>query len=176
MSWCEYFSHHIGVKVHGECPWLMLHECIQVEDALCLNTLLGQVCKTIKSVGGPAAKTMSLEAAFRTFDAVRRTRTQWLVNSSRRVCDLYHQPEWADPTRWVKAETCFEELRDRSYKIWHFNIRDMVDRSLVDYHSRLSGVGKREEEVLPMLPSSIMEDSRARASPTAVVSQILVNN
>lgn len=78
-----------------------------------------------------------IEAAFASYDAVRRTRTQWLVNSSRRVCDLYHQYEWADPTRWTKAETCFEELRDRSYKIWHFDVEAMVQQAMDECHRRV---------------------------------------
>lgn len=85
----------------------------------------------------------ALETAFQTFDAVRRKRTQWLVNSSRRVCDLYHQPEWADPRRWVKAETCFEEIRDRSYKIWNFDVNEMVRKTVAEYEVRLRN-GKLE--------------------------------
>lgn len=92
----------------------------------------------------------ALAAAFETFDAVRRPRTQWLVNSSRRACDLYQQPEWAEPKRWTKAETCFEELRDRSYKIWHFNADDMVQQSVAEYRTRLlgkaNGFGKDVDE------------------------------
>lgn len=62
-------------------------------------------------------KTQALGIAFETYNNMRRARDQWLVNSSRRVCDLYHQPEWADRSRWTKAETCFEEIRNRSHKI-----------------------------------------------------------
>jgi salicylate hydroxylase len=81
----------------------------------------------------------SVEVAFDTFDKMRRRRTQWLVNSSRRVCDLYHQHEWADPERWTKADTCFEEIRDRSYKIWNFDVEGMVQQTLEKYEERLRG-------------------------------------
>ncbi|KAH7240036.1 uncharacterized protein BKA55DRAFT_666006 [Fusarium redolens] len=81
----------------------------------------------------------SVEVAFDTFDKMRRRRTQWLVNSSRRVCDLYHQREWADPERWTKADTCFEEIRDRSYKIWNFDVEGMVQQTLEKYEERLRG-------------------------------------
>jgi salicylate hydroxylase len=100
----------------------------QVEDALCLCTLFEEQQKLPED-----CDPRSLDAVCAAFDALRRTRTQWLVNSSRRVCDLYHQPEWADPTRWAKAETCFEELRDRSYKIWHFDADAMVEDARVEY-------------------------------------------
>lgn len=108
----------------------------QVEDALCLTVLFGQVYQTVSAPGGPDLG-RALEAAFEAFDKLRRPRTQWLVNSSRRVCDLYHQPEWADAKRWIMAGTCFEEIRDRSYKIWRFDADDMVRQTRDEYFSNL---------------------------------------
>ncbi|ROV98455.1 hypothetical protein VPNG_08529 [Cytospora leucostoma] len=129
-----------GDAAHSSSPHHGAGACLGVEDALCLNLLLAHVREKVAakdSCGNGYPLGDALEAAFQTFDAVRRKRTQWLVNSSRRVCDLYHQPEWADPKRWVKAETCFEEIRDRSYKIWHFDVDDMVQRTVVEYKARL---------------------------------------
>jgi salicylate hydroxylase len=79
----------------------------------------------------------ALETAFETFDVMRRPRTQWLVNSSRRVCDLYHQDEWAEEKRWAKAKTCFEEIRDRSYKIWNFDADGMVKDVAGEFERRM---------------------------------------
>ncbi|KAI5861145.1 FAD/NAD(P)-binding domain-containing protein [Durotheca rogersii] len=124
-----------GDAAHASSPHHGAGACAGVEDALCLTALLGQVCATPPPDGDYVR---ALGAAFETFDAVRRSRTQWLVNSSRRVCDLYHQSEWADPRRWIKAETCFEEIRDRSYKIWQFDADDMVQRTLADFERRLA--------------------------------------
>ncbi|KAJ5486213.1 hypothetical protein N7530_000513 [Penicillium desertorum] len=47
---------------------------------------------------------------------MRRTRTQWLVDSSRWIWDLFQQPDWADPVKKVKAGSCFGEFEDRSFK------------------------------------------------------------
>ncbi|OAA36870.1 hypothetical protein NOR_07390 [Metarhizium rileyi] len=124
-----------GDAAHAASPHHGAGACLGVEDALCLTTLLGQVCKAPTTSARDL--TTALEVAFEAFDAVRRRRTQWLVNSSRRVCDLYHQSEWADPNRWTKADTCFEEIRDRSYKIWHFDADEMVEQTLREYKSRL---------------------------------------
>jgi salicylate hydroxylase len=107
----------------------------QAEDALCLSVLLGLV--RTEATAGDGDLGTALTAAFETFDAMRRPRTQWLVNSSRRVCDLYHQAEWADQTRWTKAETCFEEIRDRSYKIWRFDADIMVQQTGAEFKKRL---------------------------------------
>ncbi|RAH44772.1 FAD/NAD(P)-binding domain-containing protein [Aspergillus brunneoviolaceus CBS 621.78] len=124
-----------GDAAHASSPHHGAGACLGVEDALCLNVLLGHVYKT--ATKDPVK---AMQTAFETFDSVRRPRTQWLVNSSRRVCDLYHQSEWADPRRWTKAETCFEEIRDRSYKIWNFDVEDMVQRTLAEYERKLRGV------------------------------------
>ncbi|KAI1074641.1 FAD/NAD(P)-binding domain-containing protein [Whalleya microplaca] len=132
-----------GDAAHASSPHHGASACLGVEDALCLSTLLGQLNETAhaKDVG------TALEAMFDTFDVIRRPRTQWLVNSSRRVCDLYHQSEWADPRRWVKAETCFEEIRDRSYKIWHFNVDEMLQQTLDEYKKRLDNTDNGKKHI-----------------------------
>ncbi|KAI1770476.1 FAD/NAD(P)-binding domain-containing protein [Hypoxylon cercidicola] len=124
-----------GDAAHASSPHHGAGACCGIEDALCLVTLVQQVkaaLATTPAQNTRAQKREALAAAFEVFDAVRRTRGQWLVNSSRRVCDLYHQPEWGHPRKWIKAETCFEEIRDRSLKIWYFDyeamVRDAVDR------------------------------------------------
>ncbi|KAL4971354.1 FAD/NAD(P)-binding domain-containing protein [Aspergillus desertorum] len=127
-----------GDAAHASSPHHGAGACLGVEDALCLSVLLGQVRTMMVTAPGEDLGA-ALAAAFKTFDAIRRPRTQWLVNSSRRVCDLYHQREWGDQKRWTKAETCFEEIRDRSYKIWHFDADDMVQQSVAEYKKRFLG-------------------------------------
>ncbi|KAF4334018.1 salicylate hydroxylase [Fusarium beomiforme] len=132
-----------GDAAHATSPHHGAGACLGAEDALCLTALLDQVSK--QPVHSRVELRNSVEIAFDTFDKMRRRRTQWLVNSSRRVCDLYHQNEWADPQRWTKADTCFEEIRDRSYKIWNFDAEEMVQQSLVRYVERLKGQPKTVE-------------------------------
>ncbi|KAF5963414.1 salicylate 1-monooxygenase [Fusarium bulbicola] len=124
-----------GDAAHATTPHHGAGACLGAEDALCLATLLEQVNKHSTGLSGESKN--AVEVAFDTFDRMRRRRTQWLVNSSRRVCDLYHQREWADPERWTKADTCFEEIRDRSYKIWYFDAEDMIQETLVLYEEQL---------------------------------------
>lgn len=125
-----------GDAAHASSPHHGAGACMGVEDALCLSTLVKEVTASIRENG--TAKGRALKAAFEVFDATRRPRTQWLVNSSRRVCDLYQQPEWGDSTKWVKAETCFEEIKDRSYKIWHFDYESMMKETVEGYRQTLS--------------------------------------
>ena len=123
-----------GDAAHASSPHHGAGACMGVEDALCLSTLMRQVSASVRE--NAAVKGHALTVALETFDAVRRARSQWLVNSSRRVCDLYQQPEWADATRWVKAETCFEEIKDRSLKIWHFDYDAMLEETIQTYRRR----------------------------------------
>lgn len=98
-----------GDAAHASSPHHGAGACMGVEDALCLSALMKQVSASVQE--NAAIKGQALSSAFATFDAIRRTRTQWLVNSSRRVCDLYHQPEWGDPTRWVKVKRALKRSR-----------------------------------------------------------------
>ncbi|KAI1364072.1 hypothetical protein F5Y08DRAFT_353770 [Xylaria arbuscula] len=114
-----------------------------IEDALCLTTLMREVVAEIRV--HPKAKAKTLAAAFQTYDAVRRTRSQWLVNSSRRVCDLHQQIEWGDDAKITKAETVFEEMKDRTFKIWHFDYEGMVADTLKGFRQNMgwaNGIAK----------------------------------
>ncbi|KAJ5593787.1 monooxygenase [Penicillium hordei] len=126
-----------GDAAHAAVPHHGAGACIGVEDALCLAILLGEVSVSMR---GQSAMDCgrAVVAAFNTYDAVRRVRAQWFVDSSRRVCDLYQQPEWADPERWGKAETCFEEIKERSHKIWHFDYNSMLQEAIEGYRQRMS--------------------------------------
>jgi salicylate hydroxylase len=104
-----------GDAAHASSPHHGAGASLGIEDALCLSVLMSEVLMSVRQ--NPASKEQALITAFETYDNVRRARTQWLVNSSRRMSDLHHQPEWGVPSKWIKAETCFEEIKDRSYKI-----------------------------------------------------------
>ncbi|KAI0964717.1 hypothetical protein F4678DRAFT_486470 [Xylaria arbuscula] len=114
-----------------------------IEDALCLTTLMQGVVTEIRE--HPDAKAKALATAFQTYDTVRRTRSQWLVNSSRRVCDMHQQKEWGDDAKLTKAETVFEEMKDRTFNIWHFDYEGMLRETLQGYKQRrgwANGVAK----------------------------------
>ncbi|GJN76258.1 monooxygenase [Purpureocillium lilacinum] len=123
-----------GDAAHASSPHHGAGACMGIEDALCLTTLMEQV--VVEAQKSPGDKGRALIAALDTYSAVRQTRSQWVVNSSRRVCDLHQQQEWADATKLIKAQTCFEEVKDRSLKIWHFDYERMVRDSLQGYKQR----------------------------------------
>ncbi|KAJ5930366.1 hypothetical protein N7466_005859 [Penicillium verhagenii] len=124
-----------GDAAHASSPHHGAGACMGIEDSLCLVTLFGEVNQTIAK--DPSSKWHALKTAFETFDSVRRTRSQWLVNSSRRACEFYHQPEWAEKDKRVKAQTCFEELKDRSHKIWNFDYQGMIEDTVQGYRENV---------------------------------------
>lgn len=120
-----------GDAAHASSPHHGAGAGMGIEDALCLATLLSEVGLTLRQ--GQASKSNALATAFKAYDASRRPRSQWLVNSSRRICDLHQQEEWGDATKWIKAETTLEEIRDRTDRIWNFDYRGMVQDAVADY-------------------------------------------
>ena len=116
-----------GDAAHASSPHHGAGASMGVEDILCLTTLLRDIVPKVRRE--EVSKSAALEEAFSIYNDVRKPRTRWMVNSSRRSCDLYQQPEWADPTKREKAESCFEELKDRSFKIWHFDPEGMVEET-----------------------------------------------
>ncbi|GIK04408.1 hypothetical protein Aspvir_008491 [Aspergillus viridinutans] len=107
----------VGDAAHASSPHHGAGASFGVEDALCL-------CTMIPELTGPSAREAAvsqgdaLRAAFETYDKIRRTRTQWLVNSSRR-------------------NHASEEVKDRSFKIWHFDSGKMVEDTIHDYRERI---------------------------------------
>ncbi|KAI0902040.1 FAD/NAD(P)-binding domain-containing protein [Annulohypoxylon nitens] len=149
-----------GDAAHASSPHHGAGACCGIEDALCLVTLINQVKTSLKE---GTTKKEALSSAFEVYNSIRRTRSQWLVNSSRRVCDLYHQPEWGHEQKWIKAETCFEEIKDRSLKIWHFDYNTMIKETVEEYakkqpskavvtNGKTNGTAKVDAPVATVIP------------------------
>ncbi|OOO04811.1 monooxygenase FAD-binding protein [Aspergillus oryzae] len=126
----------MGDAAHASSPHHGAGASFGIEDALCMSTLMSELIMDLRE--HRTSKATALRTAFETYDKIRRTRTQWLVNSSRRVCDLFQQPEWANPAKRVKTESCFEEVKDRSFKIWHFDSTAMVDDTSREYRGSMN--------------------------------------
>ncbi|KAF2676696.1 FAD/NAD(P)-binding domain-containing protein [Lentithecium fluviatile CBS 122367] len=95
-----------GDAAHASSPHHGAGASMGVEDILCLITLLRDIVDKIKRQ--EVSKSHALKEAFA----------------------IYNDSEWADPTKREKAESCFEELKDRSFKIWHFDPKAMVEETL----------------------------------------------
>lgn len=122
-----------GDAAHASSPHHGAGAGMGIEDALCLSSLLAEVSSSIRL--GNVSSTTALETAFQVFDKTRRRRSQWLVNSSRRVCDLQHSPDLGAANKAVLIDAVFEEIQDRTLKIWNFDFMGMM-RGSVELYGR----------------------------------------
>ncbi|KXS94999.1 hypothetical protein AC578_1524, partial [Pseudocercospora eumusae] len=124
-----------GDAAHATSPHHGAGSAMGVEDALCLNVLVQAAVASIST--GAASASHALTTAWQVYNSIRYTRSQWLVHSSRRVVDLYHSTDWADMERHTKAQLCFEEIKDRSFKIWHFEPSVMIRETMQAYYATI---------------------------------------
>ncbi|KIA75955.1 hypothetical protein HK57_00238 [Aspergillus ustus] len=116
-----------GDAAHASAPHHGAGAGIGVEDALALCLLLERAVKEINLRGGGQAmgKAKVLERALKVFSEVRLERSQWLVRSSREVCDVY---EWISQGCGRDMDKGFEDVKARSHKIWYFDIQGMIQQ------------------------------------------------
>ncbi|KAI1370688.1 hypothetical protein F4677DRAFT_457719 [Hypoxylon crocopeplum] len=113
-----------GDAAHASSPFHGVGACMGVEDALVIATVLDMVNTRARdgsiatgSVGGAVAST------FRSFNAVRLERSNWMTQSSREMGDIY---EWRHPATGRDAEKCKAEFERRSRIVWDFDVDKMV--------------------------------------------------
>ncbi|RYP36924.1 hypothetical protein DL767_003172 [Monosporascus sp. MG133] len=128
-----------GDAAHASSPHHGAGAGIGVEDALALCTLLDMVVTTLAQPGNPAgfqqgrAATDLIVAALQVYDSVRRPRSQWLVESSREVCEIYEGNYPETKTDWDK---CLAEITKRSHKLWYFDIEGMLKELRDGYETK----------------------------------------
>jgi salicylate hydroxylase len=126
-----------GDAAHASSPHHGAGAGIGIEDALCLATLLEKASEARKEHRANVEGVVSL--AFDVFNAVRKERSQWLVNSSRGICEVY---EWADPLTGDDPERCLKEIEWRSHKIWYFDYEGMLVEASESYEKRIQAVSE----------------------------------
>lgn len=82
-----------------------------------------------------------LRAVFAAFDASRRERDQWLVQSSRRAADLY---EWRLPnTGKENFEAMRNDIETRQAICWGVDLDKMIHEARVDFKQRRLAAERR---------------------------------
>lgn len=125
-----------GDAAHAAAPHHGAGAGIGVEDALALCTLLEHAANTLAlSSQDPGAADAAgvVEAALQIYDQVRPPRSEWLVTSSREVCDIY---EWVHPETGEDWEKCLAQIRMRSNRLWYFDIEGMLKELRDGWESR----------------------------------------
>ncbi|KAK2615123.1 hypothetical protein N8I77_001899 [Diaporthe amygdali] len=138
----SYFKDRIcllGEAAHGSSPHHEAGAGLCIEDAAVLACLLSN----------PAVKGVEMfEKVFAVYDAHRRERTQWHVQSSRRAGNLVEYL-----TRDVAGDIgkMAKELHERLSHIWNFDIEDSIREATKDLNRRLSvpGFQKFDSQEMP---------------------------
>jgi len=122
-----------GDAAHAAAPHHGAGAGCGVEDALVLATLM-EAAGDAAAGGSGGSRSEILRAALVTYNDVRYERTQWLVDSSRVVGDLY---EWRDPHCGSDPEKFGREIEWRSHEIWDYDVDEMVRNTLGQFSRRL---------------------------------------
>jgi salicylate hydroxylase len=115
-----------GDAAHAATPFHGAGAGMGVEDALVLVTALDTAldCTNDGTHNAHAVKKAeAVVAAFRAYSEVRRPRTEWLVQSSRDMGDIY---EWRYAATGRDPQKCKAEFERRSRRLWDFDIDKMV--------------------------------------------------
>jgi salicylate hydroxylase len=113
----------IGDAAHATGPHHGAGAGICIEDSAILAELLDLAWSRLEEQSTRVSRTETLIKVLEVFDAVRRERTQWLVQSSRESVELY---EWRDRLCKRDPSKLKEQILWRNHKIWRVDIEDMV--------------------------------------------------
>ncbi|KUL89756.1 hypothetical protein ZTR_00568 [Talaromyces verruculosus] len=105
-----------------------------IEDATVLATVI-DFARTRLNESLDKSRSEVLKAALATYNAVRLGRSQWLVESSRILGEIY---EWQYEVTGSDKKKCEDEVFWRSHKIWDYDIDQMLQQTAEDYKQRLS--------------------------------------
>ena len=113
-----------GDAAHAAAPYHGAGAGFAIEDGAVLAQLFDSAGFHIKE--GNANRSDLIRVTLRTYDAIRRERAQWLVQSSRFVGEMY---EWRDERVGSDAKKCAEEIEWRSRKIWDYDIEGTMSQA-----------------------------------------------
>lgn len=111
-----------GDSAHASTPHHGAGAGCGIEDCLVLAVLLEAASNSVKS-----DKATTLKDALQVYNSVRYARSQWLVDSSRIIGDVYefmYSESGSDPQKIA------HEIDTRQHTIWDYNIDAMVKESL----------------------------------------------
>jgi 2-polyprenyl-6-methoxyphenol hydroxylase-like FAD-dependent oxidoreductase len=121
-----------GDAAHASSPHHGAGAGCGIEDCLALVVLLQQVSECPKNL-----RRTAVGVALQTYNNVRYDRSQWIMDTSRVVGDIY---EFQDPECLSNLEKIAHEIHERSHKIWDYDIDCMVDDSLDQFRRAMKEI------------------------------------
>lgn len=111
----------VGDAAHASSPHHGAVAGVGIEDSLCLVTAIEAAFREHLGMGDISAGE-AFSAAFGAYK-VRRERSQWLIQSSREMSEMY---EMTYPDTGQDMEKCLKEIERRSHNIWYFDYELML--------------------------------------------------
>ncbi|GME66424.1 MFS general substrate transporter [Neofusicoccum parvum] len=118
-----------GDAAHASTPHHGAGAGCGIEDCLALAVLLEAAAHHCQT-----NKTASLRAALEVYNDVRYERSQWLVDSSRTIGEVY---EWQNPHCGRDYKKIAHEIESRSHKIWHYDTDAMAGDALDQFEKKM---------------------------------------
>lgn len=132
----------VADSAHGSAPHHGAGAGCGIEDCLVLAVLLDSVAKQ-----PGASSPRSLQVALQVYNNSRYERSQWIVQSSRIIGDVY---EFMDPECAGDHNKIASAIYSRSHKIWDYDVDAMVkdateqfNRQILPFASSSSPIDKR---------------------------------
>ncbi|CAI7670059.1 unnamed protein product [Penicillium bialowiezense] len=113
----------VGDAAHAAAPHHGAGAGSAIEDALALTVALKKINEVLTTNDSPISRNRAICAALSAYESVRYERTQWLVESSRFMGELF---EWQTTECGRDPIKCHDEVESRSHKIWDYDVGDMV--------------------------------------------------
>lgn len=111
-----------GDAAHAAAPHHGAGAGCGIEDCLTLSALLEAVSRQPR-----LNQSATVRTALQVYNNVRYERSQWLVDSSRIIGDVY---EWRDPECGSNHKKIAHEIYTRSHKVWDYDVDAMVENAL----------------------------------------------
>lgn len=127
----------VGDAAHASSPQHGARSGVGIEDSLCLVAAIEAAFREHVQMGDISAGEAT-SAAFGAYDKVRRERSQWLVQSSSEVWEIY---EMTYPDTGRDMEKCLKEIERRSHKTWYFDYELMLKETWDEVGARIFGTG-----------------------------------
>ncbi|PYH98413.1 FAD/NAD(P)-binding domain-containing protein [Aspergillus ellipticus CBS 707.79] len=127
-----------GDAAHAAAPHHGAGAGCGIEDAAVLCAVLEMATQRMAAATSQEKAALT-RVALETYDAIRRERAQWLVDSSRAIGNLY---EWQDAQAGSDAAKCHDEAFWRSHRIWDYDIGAMMQQTATVFEARAAAVTK----------------------------------
>jgi salicylate hydroxylase len=113
----------VGDAAHGAAPHHGAGAGFAIEDVLALSVALEEAVGKLRTAHDLITRDQAIGIALSSYESVRYERTQWLIESSRFMGELF---EWQITNCNRDPIKCHSETERRSHKIWDYDLDNMV--------------------------------------------------